>query len=180
MTETITTERLILAPHKTADFDESAALWGNPETVKYIGGHTRPRSEVWTKLMYHKGHWETFGYGCYTLRHKETGQYLGEIGLNHFMRDSEPSYSSEMPEGGWVLDPTAQGKGYASEALKAILDKADSGTRITNDICCLIDDDNLASRALAKKFGFVQQPGKINLGGDECDLWVRKRCESAV
>lgn len=176
MKETIETPRLILSRHKVSDFQDSVNLWNDEETVKFCGG-ARSRSTVWTKLLYHRGHWDHYGYGCYVVRLKETGEYVGEIGTNHFMRDSQPEYSPLMPEAGWVVNPKYHGKGIASEALTAIFEEADSSEdTIAHPICCIIDHgENEPSRAIARKFGFVQQPGTLKLGDEEVDLWIRQK-----
>ncbi|CAG84024.1 acyl-CoA N-acyltransferase [Yarrowia lipolytica] len=175
MRDTIETDRLILSRHTVADFEDSVALWNDEETVKFCGG-ARPRATVWTKLLYHRGHWDHYGYGCYVVRLKEMGEYLGEIGTNHFMRDSDPAYSPLMPEAGWVVNPKYHGKGIATEALTAIFKEADASEKITHPICCIIDHgENEPSRAIARKFGFKQQPGTVKLGDEEVDLWIREK-----
>ncbi|KAG5358337.1 hypothetical protein CJU89_4858 [Yarrowia sp. B02] len=168
-------KRLTLNRLQVSDFEESVALWNDEETVKFCGG-ARPRSTVWMKVLYHCGHWDNFGYGCYAVRLKETGEYVGEIGINHFMRDSEPIYSPQMPEAGWVVNPKFHGQGFASEALSAIFREADASDKVTHSICCIIDQgENEPSRKVARKFGFKQQEGTIKLGDEKVDLFIREK-----
>lgn len=99
---------------------------------------------------------------------------MGEIGINHFMRDSQPEYSPLMPEAGWVVNPKFHGTGIASEALRAIFKEVDASDKVKEKVCCIIDHgENEPSRAIARKFGFVQQEGTVRLGEEVVDLWIR-------
>lgn len=169
----LTTPRLILNRHVVSDLAESTALWNDLATLKALGVSPRSRDQVWTKLLFHRGHWDHYGYGCYTVRDKVNGRYLGEIGLKHYMRDTLAPYSDQIPEMAWLLHSDAHGKGYASEALRAIFAEADK-TMIT-PTCCLIAPENRASRSLAVKFGFAQTDTiRLTAATDkEVDFYVR-------
>lgn len=172
----LTTPRLILNRHLVSDLVESTALWNDSLTLKSLGASPRSRDQVWTKLLFHRGHWDHYGYGCYTVRDKSSGRYLGEIGLKHYMRDMPAPYSDQIPEMAWLLHSDAHGKGYASEALTAIFAEADKTLANGTPTCCLIAPENRASRALAVKFGFAQTD-KIRLAvattDKEVDYYVR-------
>ena len=91
-----------------------------------------------------------FGYGAWVVCDRTTGQVLGDIGLLESRRAIMPELT--VPEAGWTLIPAAQGKGYAGEAMRAVLDWAD-GRGLTRT-CCIIDPENSASIRLAEKLGF--------------------------
>lgn len=44
-------DRLILRPHRAEDFEDVAALWADPDVVRYIGGTPSSRSESWGRLL---------------------------------------------------------------------------------------------------------------------------------
>ncbi len=76
----------------------------------------------------------------------------GEAGFQDMRRDFEPSIEGTL-ETGWALIPSAHGKGYATEAVSALIAWADAhfpGRRMT----CIISPENQASLRLAAKFGF--------------------------
>lgn len=56
-------------------------------------------------------------------------------------------------EWGWRLVPEARGRGYATEAVRALLDVA-HGT-FTGEIIAMIDPANLPSQNIAGKVGFA-------------------------
>jgi RimJ/RimL family protein N-acetyltransferase len=89
MIPTLETGRLILRPHRREDFDSCAALWANPDVVRYIGGKPFTREEVWARLLRYAGHWQWLGFGFWALEEKETGAFAGELGFAEFMRDLE-------------------------------------------------------------------------------------------
>ncbi|WP_269713408.1 GNAT family N-acetyltransferase [Caulobacter sp. NIBR2454] len=149
----IETERLILREFRVSDLDDSAALWGDQEVTRFIGGRPQTREEVWPRILRYIGHWAALGYGFWVIEEKATGRYLGEIGLADFKRALEPSFG-DSPEAGWALSPAAHGKGYASEALTAVLAWGDARFGAGARTVCMISIDNAASVKVAEKAGF--------------------------
>lgn len=98
---TLVTERLRLDAHTLDDFDSLAALWADPQVVRYIGGTPRDREDSWGRLMRYVGHWALLGYGYWAVRDKQSGEYLGSIGFSNFLRDIAPAL--DAPEMGWTL-----------------------------------------------------------------------------
>jgi RimJ/RimL family protein N-acetyltransferase len=77
-------------------------------------------------------------------------------------------------ETGWMILPEHQGRGYASAALAALLDRARQNPR-WGDIHAFPGATNPASNALCRKFGF-EQLGEVTVdyGGRllRCNRWV--------
>src|SRR4051794_10632439 len=117
---TLSTERLRLVPPDLAAFAESAALWSDPQVTRHIGGRPSTPEEVWARLMRYVGHWSLLGYGYWCVREKVGGRFVGEVGFADWRRDLEPSFDG-APEAGWALTPAFHGRGYASEAVAAML-----------------------------------------------------------
>lgn len=149
---TITTERLVMRPPGRDDFEDSAATWSDPEVVRFIGGKPFTREEAWSRLTRYAGHWALQGYGFWIVRERETGRYVGEVGLADFKRDLTPSFDGAQ-EMGWVLARSVHGNGYATEAVRAAL--AWNAERFPGArIVCMIDPGNAASLNVAAKCGF--------------------------
>ena len=148
----IETERLILRGHTKADLDVCAAMWGDEEVTRYIGGRPFARDEVWARLLRYVGHWQEMGYGFWALTEKASGQFIGELGFADFKRQLEPSFG-DTPEMGWVLSPSGHGKGYASEAVAAALAWADARFDERRTVC-MIAPENGPSLRVAQKAGF--------------------------
>jgi RimJ/RimL family protein N-acetyltransferase len=148
----IETERLTLRGHRLDDFGASAALWSDPGVTRHIGGRPLSAEEVWTRLLRYVGHWSALGYGYWVVSEKSTGRFVGECGLADYHRAITPSIHG-IPEAGWALTPSAHGRGYATEAMRAVLAWADRQLRSRRTVC-LISPGNLASIRVAEKLGF--------------------------
>jgi RimJ/RimL family protein N-acetyltransferase len=149
----VETARLRLRASRETDLAAHAAMLGDPEAVRFIGGHVLDREESWRKLLAGPGMWLLLGYGYWTVEEKESSAYLGQIGFADFKRDMTPSIEG-IPEMGWVLAPNAQGRGIATEAVMGALAWADAGGLPGREIAAIIDAGNLASIRVAEKAGF--------------------------
>jgi RimJ/RimL family protein N-acetyltransferase len=100
------------------------------------------------------------GLWYWAIFEKATGHYAGAFGFQNAHRDIKPALT--YPEVGWTLISEVQGKGYASEALAAILEWADQA--LSSPLCCIINEDNKRSNYLAERFGFQFQQYVIYRG----------------
>lgn len=151
---TLETERLILRAHRLEDFAPSAAMWGDEDVARFIGGRPFTPEEVWQRMLRYPGHWALLGFGYWVLEEKGTGAFVGEAGFLNLNRAIDPPFG-DAPEGGWVLAPTAHGKGYATEAMAraAAWIGADFGAGRT---VCMISPQNGPSLRVAEKLGYRQ------------------------
>lgn len=146
------TTRLILRGFHSDDLDAMSAMWAMPEIVRYIGGVPLTREQSWTRLLRHIGMWSVMGFGFWAITEKTSGRLIGEAGFHEMRREMTPGIEGTM-EAGWGLLPDMHGRGYASEALKAMWAWADAnhpGLPIT----CIINPGNTASLTLAMRHGF--------------------------
>ncbi len=127
-------------------------MWGDPDVVRHIGGVTQPRDRVWLKLLGYIGHWHALGYGYWVARERGTERFVGEVGLADFRRDLAPSFDG-APEAGWALASWAHGRGFATEAMRAVLAWGDEHLGVARTVC-LIDAGHAASVRVAEKLGF--------------------------
>ena len=148
---TLATQRLTLRPHTPADLEEVAAMWADPRVTEHIGGRPLTREECWRNIQRYVGHWALLGYGYLAVRETATGVFLGEVGLMDSRRDTQPSFEG-TPEAGWAFAPAAGGRGYAREAVSALLAWAD-GQGIARTVC-IIDHANTRSVRLAEAAGY--------------------------
>ena len=147
----LTTPRLTLRAHRLEDFDAYAAMWGEPDVVRLIGGVPRSREESWLRFLRLAGCWLHFGFGYWAVFETASGTYVGEAGFQEAMRDMVPSISG-YPEAGWSMHPDHQGKGYASEAVAACHAWADREQHART--VCIIDPSNQPSLRVADKMGY--------------------------
>ena len=143
------TERLVLRGHRLEDFGALAAMWSDPELVRFIGkGEPLGEEMVWGRLQKAVGAWPILGYGFLAIEHAASGQLIGEAG---FLERFAPDAESRTPEAGWALATSERGRGYAGEAMAAILAWGDQRFART---FCVISTENTASIALARRLSY--------------------------
>jgi RimJ/RimL family protein N-acetyltransferase len=150
---TITTDRLRLRGHTEEDLEHCAAMWADPQVVRFIGNRPRSREETWTRLLKYVGHWSLKGFGFWLVEEKATGSFVGEVGFADHKRDFAPSLHG-IPEIGWALTPEKQGLGYAMEAVKAAIAWSDEHLSIPQTLC-IIHPHNTASIRIAESNGYA-------------------------
>ena len=144
----LTTARLILRGYRLEDFGAMAAMWSDPDTVRFIGkGEPLAEDAVWARLQRVAGFWPILGYGFWAIDDAASGCLIGEAGF----LESHPPTTLRTPEAGWALDTAARGQGYASEAVTAILAWGDQRFERTT---CVISPENAPSIALARRHGY--------------------------
>lgn len=148
----IVTERLTLKASELSDFDDSVAMWSDPQVTRFVGGRPSTPEESWARLLRSRGLWPLFGFGYWAVRETATGRYVGEVGFADFHREISPSFFG-LPEMGWVLASWCHGQGYGTEAVTAGLAWIDQ-TLAPPRVPCIIDPGNAPSLALARKTGF--------------------------
>jgi RimJ/RimL family protein N-acetyltransferase len=144
MIPVLRTERLTLRGPRLDDFEPVAAFLGS-ERAAYVGG-ARPRHRAWTTFASLLGHWDLRGYGMWSLELRETGAFVGIVGLY----DPEGWFAPEV--GWWIVDPAVEGRGYAREAAIAARRYAYEvvGWR---EAFSVIAPENARSIALAERLG---------------------------
>jgi RimJ/RimL family protein N-acetyltransferase len=168
------TERLTLRGHRAEDLDESLGLWSDPQVTRYIGARPLGREEVWSRLLRYVGHWTIAGYGFWQIRERATDRFVGEAGLADFKRDLAISFDGAA-EAGWVLAPWSHGKGYATEAMTAVLAWGAAAAHVGPRTVCMINPANAASLRVAAKCGY-REFARADYKGAEV-LVLERHCE---
>jgi len=111
--EQLETERLVMRIFQEADREDLHAYYSDPECVKYTTGKPFTEYETWQKIASLIGHWHIRLYGPYVIEEKYSGTIMGFAG---------PYYPPVWPdpEIQWSLIKRFWGKGYASEAARAV------------------------------------------------------------
>jgi RimJ/RimL family protein N-acetyltransferase len=158
----LATARLCLRPFRAADVDAQAAMMGDAEVMRHLGGHGLPREDSWRKLLCGAGLWSLFGYGYWAVERRADGMMIGQIGFADFKRDITPGVEG-LPEMGWLFAAQASGQGYATEAGRAALDWIDSALR-PGEVTAIIDAANAPSIRVAGKLGFATREDALYRG----------------
>lgn len=140
------TERLILRGFEPSDYENVHEIFSDEDWSQFIGGPLN-RGNSWRAFASLVGHWSIRGYGTFAVDEKSTGQFVGMIG--HWFPEEWPE-----PEIGWTLSKSAAGKGYATEAVNAVLDHTFNTLKWETAIS-LIAPANEASKKVANRVGAV-------------------------
>jgi len=145
---TIHTDRLVLRAPRLADFEHWAAFFASERSHTERGPLDRVRGyRTWAADV---ALWLLRGYGPFGCDDRATGAYVGEVGI--YQPEGYPG-----PELGWFVAPEAEGRSYAYEAARAVLD----WTRASFDwpfVTSIIDGRNARSIALGQRLGGAIDP----------------------
>jgi RimJ/RimL family protein N-acetyltransferase len=158
------TPRLRLRGHRIEDFTASAAMWADERVVRYISGKPSTSAQSWSRILQYIGHWHALSFGYWVVEDRETGAFMGEVGLANFRREITPPIDG-LPEIGWVLVPDAHGRGIATEAVSEVLRWADHHFEHGQTVC-LFDPRNVASIRVAEKNGYVWKADADYMGSE--------------
>ena len=166
---TLVTERLIIRPVETRDWEALCKIRADERVGQFTGG-TRTPQDVWMTMLRSHGLWAMLGYGYWTAEQRKTGILIGEIGFADFKRGIDPDISG-APEAGWIIAPEVWGQGYASEAMQAAHDWLDEMR--PGRSTCIISPDNAASIRVAQKLGY-KDFALTDIDGDPIHIFERR------
>jgi RimJ/RimL family protein N-acetyltransferase len=144
----VETARLRLRAPVITDYPAYQAVFLS-DRAQYLGG-SFTEEEAFADFCQGIAGWMLRGAGMWTLTLTTDDAPLGWIYLWQEMGDPEP-------EIGWVLTAEAEGKGYASEAARAVLPHA-VALFGAGGFVSYIDAENAASAKLAERLGAVRDP----------------------
>jgi len=142
---TLSTERLLLRAPVEADFDAYYRMMATPRS-RYMGGPYE-KWAAWGAFCHDVACWTMFGHGGLMIDLRDTGECVGQVGINH-----GPMFPEK--ELGWLLYEGFEGKGYATEAARAMRDWARTRQGITT-LVSYFDPENAASIAVANRLGAI-------------------------
>lgn len=142
------TERLNLEPFQASHFDGLRAMESDPEIMRYISnGVVKTPEETWESIHRVTQRWEKYGFSWWAIREKTSGQIVGAACLQHLANiDGAPL------EIGWRLIADFHGKGFATEAAKAIIEFAVEHIGATYLVAVAIPE-NTASQRVMQRLG---------------------------
>lgn len=152
------TKRLVIRPLQKSDYQEWKLAYTSmlPEKNKWDGSLNRELHDL-TKLKFYqllkdqainRKNEDFCGYAVFL---KSTGQFIGRVSLMNFIRSV--TQSSFI---GYALFNPYWGKGYAVEAVNALIDIAFKDHKL-HRVVAGIECDNRRSIKLVKKLGFRKE-----------------------
>ena len=166
------TERLILRMYRLSDFEDHYKLCADPNVMRYLlGGKPLSRFEAWRHMAFLVGHWALLGYGYYAAEEKATGRFVGRIGFTN--PEGWPGF-----EIGWTIAPEFQGRGFATEGGKFLLNYA-FREMDRSHVISVIHPDNGPSIKVAERLG-EKLEGEADVAGTRMLIYGIDRPQSAI
>jgi RimJ/RimL family protein N-acetyltransferase len=139
------TPRLGLVPLGAEHFEPLAAMYADPEVIRFLEPAPLDRAEAWRRLAIHVGHWALRGYGNFACIEKTSGEFVGRCG---------PWFPEGWPalEIGYSFRRASWGRGFASEAASACARYAYDVLKAPA-VVSLVHPDNLRSQRVAERGG---------------------------
>lgn len=158
--ERVETQRLVLERLRPTHAHELPRLLRDPRVARTLsaGGSPPNDAEIRQGLVNKDAHWERLGYGLWLAREKESGEMLGQGGL----QSSFIGAANEV-EVTWAIVPERWGQGLASELARAAVDAA-FGVLALPEIVAFTLPDNHASRRVMDKSGFAFEREIVHAG----------------
>lgn len=162
MTDAISlhTERLTLRPWKPSDLEPFARLNGDPDTLRFYPA-TLDRAQSDAIARRSQDLIEKNGWGPWAVELKETGVFIGMVGLNRPVADLPFQPCVELV---WRLLPEYWGKGYATEAARSCMDFG-FDTLGLEQIVAYTAQLNLPSQTVMQRLGMKEQAGTFDHPG---------------
>jgi RimJ/RimL family protein N-acetyltransferase len=147
----IATERLVLRRFRAADAEPLAAYRSDPEVARYQSWTAPVPIEEARAIVasLEQGDPELPGWFQFAVEHTGDRALIGDVGVDlHENR--------RQAEIGFSLAPAYQGRGFAAEAVRAVLDHL-FRVRGLHKVSAECDARNIASARLLERVGFTRE-----------------------
>lgn len=150
MKKILETERTYLREMTENDFDALCEILQDAE-VMYAYEHAFSDEEVHQWLQNQLNRYKQYGYGLWAMIHKETGEFIGQVGLT--MQNVEGAQELEI---GYLLKRKYWHQGYATETARACKSYAFNKLK-QNRVTSIIRDNNYSSQRVAERVGMKME-----------------------
>lgn len=141
------TERLFLRPMCETDFEALLRIFTDLKVMAAFNHPPLTHEQMMRWLQRNLDHQKEFGYGLFSVIFKETGELIGDCGLEQM----EDQGAAEL---GYDFRSDFWNQGYATEAATAVREYAFCVLHLPQ-LISLIRVGNLASKRVAEKVGMT-------------------------
>jgi len=141
------TERLILRAMLETDFDALHLIFTDPNVMAAFQHDPFTREQMQGWLQRNLDHQKQYGYGLFSVLLKETGELIGDCGLEQMESEGAAELGYDFRSDSW-------NQGYATEAALAVRGYAFDVLKLPQ-LISLIRVGNLASKRVAEKVGMT-------------------------
>lgn len=152
-TPVLTTDRLVLRQIGEDDLDPHMVLLNTPEVMEHLGG-VQPRAVIAAKHVASRTSFAANGFGFMLMVERDGGDIVGHCGLRKVAHPLAPNPSDF--EIGWVVREDRWRRGYALEAMRAVIDWG-FGVHAAPQIVALTCQPNVGSWRLMEKLGMERR-----------------------
>jgi RimJ/RimL family protein N-acetyltransferase len=164
----IETERLVLRPFREDDFEAMYAMQSDPEVARWLYNESRDAAETRELLAQKIGGHEVTAEGQWlsaAIALRASGEVVGDLSLQWL---SERDRTGEL---GFMFHPLHQGRGYATEAARALLDVAFAELGL-HRVIGRCEARNIASARVLEKLGLRREAHLVE------NEWVKGEWQS--
>ncbi len=159
----IETGRLLLRPFGEGDGPAYRAIRLKPGVTRFLPSHTEDPAEAARRsdatVAAFREAWARDGYGPWAVVERASGRLAGHLGLRHLPDLGETELL-------FLIDPDAQGRGYATEGSCAALAWGFDRLALAQ-IVAFVLPENAASIAVLERLGMTRSPGLVRAFGLE-------------
>jgi [ribosomal protein S5]-alanine N-acetyltransferase len=147
MNHVLTTERLVLYPVTPGDHAALLAHWTTRDVRRFLfDGGVMSADEITEAIQDSARDFAAAGYGLWLVKEKDQADLVGTAGLRPLEHLGLEIFYSLAP-GSW-------GKGYATEAARAVVEHA-LGPLGLPEVLAEVDEGNTASVAVIERLGMT-------------------------
>lgn len=150
---TLETERLLLRPFQAGDFGAMFAIYSRSDVAEYLLWDARTEAQTRATLekrIAARSIEKEGDFMALAAALKTTGELIGDLVLGW---TSEEHRTGEV---GFIVHPDHQGRGYATEAMRAVLDLAFDDMKL-HRVIGQVESRNAASERVLEKLGFRKE-----------------------
>ena len=152
---TLRTPRLILRPWRDEDGDAFAAMFADPEVMRYLVPLT-DRAAIDAIVVRTRAELAAQGFGWWAAELPGVAPFIGFVGLAHVNFEAHFTPALEV---GWRLARPYWGQGYATEGALAALEAG--FTRVgAEEIVAITVPANARSRSVMERIGMTRDPAE--------------------
>ena len=159
----IETGRLLLRPFQETDGPAYRAIRLKPGVTRFLPSHTEDPGEAARRadatVAAFREAWVRDGYGPWAVVERAAGRLVGHLGLRRLPERGETELL-------FLIDPGAQGRGYATEGGRAAL-TCGFGRLALPEVAAFALSGNAASIAVLERLGMRRRPGLVRAFGLE-------------
>ena len=148
-------KRLVLRRWRAADREPFARMNADPKVMEFLPA-LLPREESDALVDRIEGHFAEHGFGLWAIESKDTGEFIGYVGL------AVPSFEASFTpcvEIGWRLAVEHWGRGLATEGASRVVERA-FGSLGLQELVSFTTEANQRSRRVMEKLGMTRDPAE--------------------